>query len=158
MDSSFRIGAWIKLHLIFKASGLSGAGSWSFKCWAYLKNQPHCVTSWTPEISNHNWWLGRWKVWSECTQLHRQGSVSWILFPTEKGMLYNTFQTQQNRSHQLQICFENSQHPWGASAASFGDRNPFSSYFWQPYRGSFYHNSQNLCCTSYFGSLEHNKS
>lgn len=114
MDSSIRNGGWIKLHLIFKGGGPSSFVGWSFKCWTYLKNQPHCVMSWASEVSNHNWSLGHWELWSQCTQLYRQGSVSWISLPTEKGMLYNTFQTKQYRSHQLQICFENSQPPGGS--------------------------------------------
>lgn len=158
MDSSFKNGVWIKLHLIFKAGGPSSSGSWSFKCWQFLKNQPHCVTSWASKVSNHNWSLGHWKMCSACTQLHRQGSVSWISLPIERGMLYNTLQTKQYRSHQLQICFESSQPPWGESATSVGDCNPFSVYLWQLFCGSFYHNSQNLCCTSYLGGLGHNKS
>lgn len=89
-----------------------------------------------------------------------KGKALWAEYHSQqkKGMLYNTFQTKQHRSHQLQICFENSQLLWGESAASIGDHNPFSSYPWQPFCRSFYHNSQNLCCTSYLGSLGHNKS
>lgn len=143
------------MHLIFKAGGPSSFGSWSFKCWAFLKNQSHCVTSWASKVSNHNWSLGRWKV---SQGVHNYTTLSWISLPTGKGMLYNTSQTKQYRSHQLQIRFENSQPPWGESAASTGDHNPFSLHPWQPYRGCFHHNSQNPCCTSYLGSLEHTKS
>lgn len=99
-----------------------------------------------------------WATGKHGESVHSYTTLSWIAFPTGKGMLYNTSQTKQYRSHQLQICFENSQPPWGESAASIGDCNPFSLYLWQPYSGSFYHNSQNLCCTCYLGNLEHTKS
>lgn len=158
MDSSFRNGAWIKLHVIFKAGGPTSFGSWSFQCCAYLKNQPHCVTSWAPEVSNYNWSLGHCKVRSECTQLHSKALGAEYPSQQKKGCYIIPFRQSNTGVTSCKCVLRILSLPGGSQLLLLETNIPFSSYLWQPYRGSSYHNSQNLCCTSHLGSLEHKKS